>query len=257
MQPIRDPAQGAQTLESILLTQLIQESGAFKGTSQAGGKLYGEMFCEALANAVAQNGGVGIAKLVEGCFSKSGEVTAEGPESDDVAGQLLLQRGARSGSTGTSSATSSATSDAPSDATESGSPVTPEVSSGYGKRKDPIDGSSRFHTGVDVAAPEGSPVLAAAAGVVRRAGRRGGYGNAVEVDHGGGLSTLYGHASKLAVKEGEHIVAGQAIAAVGHTGRATGSHLHFEVRQDGKPTDPQSALNGWGERADILVGRKP
>jgi murein DD-endopeptidase MepM/ murein hydrolase activator NlpD len=242
MQPIRDPAEGARTLESILLTQLIQESGAFKGMSQAGGKLYGEMFCEALANAVAQNGGVGIAKLVEGCFSKSGEGEDGGPEVADVAGQVLLQRAAKS--------------DAGAEP-ESSTAMSPEVSSGYGVRKDPIDGSSRFHTGIDVAAPEGSPVLAAAAGVVRQSGRRGGYGNAVEVDHGGGVSTLYGHASKLAVKEGDHIVGGQAIASVGHTGRATGSHLHFEVRKNGKPTDPQPALNGWKERADVLVGRKP
>jgi len=135
--------------------------------------------------------------------------------------------------------------------------VTPEVSSGYGARHDPINGTQRFHTGVDVAAQEGSPVLAAAPGVVRSAGRRGGYGNAVEIDNGGGVSTLYGHASALAVKEGDRVTAGQPVAFVGHTGRATGSHLHFEVRKDGKPIDPQSTLNRWGERADVLIGRKP
>jgi len=135
--------------------------------------------------------------------------------------------------------------------------VTPEVSSGFGARTDPIDGSPRFHTGIDVAAQEGSPILAAAPGVVLRAGRRGGYGNAVEIDNGHGISTLYGHASALAVKEGERVSAGQPIASVGHTGRATGPHLHFEVRKDGKPTDPKSTLNRWEERADVLVGRKP
>ena len=135
--------------------------------------------------------------------------------------------------------------------------VTPEVSSGFGARKDPINGTQRFHTGVDVAAEEGSPVLAAAPGIVLRAGRRGGYGNAVEIDNGSGISTLYGHASALAVKEGDSVRAGDPIASVGHTGRATGSHLHFEVRKDGRPIDPKSTLNRWGERADVLIGRKP
>lgn len=245
MRPIRDAAEGARTLESILLKQLIQESGAFKGMAQAGGKLYGEMFCEALANAVAQSGGVGIAKLVEGSFDKSEAGQGADP---DVAGHVLLSRAASKApaAAAPAEAPSSAAGDSP-----------PEVSSGYGRRVDPIDGSTRFHTGIDVAAQEGSPVLAAAGGVVRSAGRRGGYGNAVEIDNGGGISTLYGHASALAVKEGQRVQAGQPIAFVGHTGRATGSHLHFEVRKDGKPTDPQPALNRWKERADVLVGRKP
>ena len=229
MGPIRDAAEGARTLESILLKQLIQSSGAFQGMSQAGGKIYGEMFCEALANAVAQGGGVGIAKLVEGSFEKSGVDGQAAGKDADIAGQFLFTHSRDAESP-------------PADATN----VTPEVSSGYGPRQDPLNGSSRFHTGIDVAAQEGSPVLAAASGIVRRAGRRGGYGNAVEIDNGGGVSTLYGHASALTVKEGDRVTAGQPIALVGHTGRATGSHLHFEVRKDGKPTNPQPALNGWG-----------
>lgn len=243
MQPIRNAADGARTLESILLKQLIQDSGAFKGMSQAGGKIYGEMFCEALANAVSQSGGVGIAKLVEGSFDKSGAGTQADP---NIAGDTIF---------GSPSKPSEAArpSDAPTDATD----VAPEVSSGFGVRKDPINGGRGFHTGVDVAAGEGSPILAAAPGVVRRAGRRGGYGNAVEIDNGSGISTLYGHASALSVKTGDHVQAGEAIARVGHTGRATGPHLHFEVRKDGKPTDPQSTLNRWNERADLLIGRKP
>lgn len=225
MGPIRDAAEGARTLESILLKQLIQDSGAFRGMSQAGGKIYGEMFCEALANAVAQSGGVGIAKLVEGSFSRTAEAT-------EAAGTV----GSPSASTGAAG---------------------PEVSSGYGARTDPIDGSQKFHTGIDVAAQEGSAILAAAGGVVRSAGLRGGYGNAVEVDNGRGITTLYGHASAVTVKPGQHVEAGEPIALVGHTGRATGSHLHFEVRKEGRPINPQSTLNRWQERADVLIGRKP
>lgn len=240
MQPIRTAAEGARTLESILLKQLIQDSGAFRGMSQAGGKIYGEMFCEALANAVSQGGGVGIATLVEGSFEKNAAPAQGGAGDANVAGDFLFEHTTQ-----------------PAAGAVSATDVTPEVSSGFGARKDPIDGSHRFHTGIDVAAQEGSPILAAAPGVVRRAGRRGGYGNAVEIDNGNGISTLYGHASALSVKEGDRVKAGQPIAAVGHTGRATGSHLHFEVRKDGKPTDPRPALNRWQERADVLIGRKP
>ncbi len=241
MQPIRDAAEGAQTLESILLKQLLQDSGAFHGMSEAGGKIYGEMFCEALANAVAQGGGIGVAKLVEGTFEKGAAAEPTAADGPNVAGEFLFDRSTKL--TGT-----------PSDATNV-SP--PEVSSGFGERIDPINGSHRFHTGVDVAAQEGSPILAAASGVVRRAGRRGGYGNAIEIDNGHGISTLYGHASALKVKEGDSVKTGDTVALVGHTGRATGSHLHFEVRKDGKPIDPKSTLNRWGERADVLIGRKP
>jgi murein DD-endopeptidase MepM/ murein hydrolase activator NlpD len=243
MQPIRDAAEGARTLESILLKQLIQDSGAFHGMSQAGGKIYGEMFCEALANAVAQGGGIGIAKLVEGSFDKGASAAQASGSDPNSAGEFLFERskkltGSPAGDSGDSN-------------------VTPEVSSGFGARHDPINGLQRFHTGIDVAAQEGSPVLAAAPGIVLRAGRRGGYGNAVEIDNGSGISTLYGHASALQVKEGDSVRAGDPVALVGHTGRATGPHLHFEVRKDGKPINPNSTLNSWGERADALIGRKP
>jgi murein DD-endopeptidase MepM/ murein hydrolase activator NlpD len=240
MRPIRDVGEGAQALESMLLRQLIQDSGAFRGTSQAGGKIYGEMFCEALANAVAQSGGVGIAKLVEGSFEKLGGAEGAGAGEAGLAEQFITGRAADPGVPGASATN-----------------VTPELSSGYGRRRDPIDGTSRFHAGIDVAAPEGSPILAAAPGIVRSAGRRGGYGNAIEIDSGRGISTLYGHARAVAVKAGDQVEAGQPIGFVGHTGRATGSHLHFEVRENGKPKDPNPALIKWQQRADALIGRKP
>jgi murein DD-endopeptidase MepM/ murein hydrolase activator NlpD len=240
MRPIRDAAEGAKTLESILLKQLVQDSGVFRGSSQAGSKIYGEMFCEALANAVAQGGGIGIAKLVESSFDPSmgqDAITDPNIANGFVFGQPIPVAAPVPGAGDTD--------------------MTPEVSSNYGERTDPINGTHRFHTGIDVAAEEGSPILAAASGRVLRAGRRGGYGNAVEIDNGKGVSTLYGHASALAVKEGDRVEAGQPIAFVGHTGRATGAHLHFEVRKNGKPTDPQPTLNRWNERADVLIGRKP
>jgi murein DD-endopeptidase MepM/ murein hydrolase activator NlpD len=132
-------------------------------------------------------------------------------------------------------------------------PATDDVTSGFGTRTDPIDGTSRFHTGVDLRAPEGSPIRAAADGVVRRAGARGGYGNAIEIDHGEGVSTLYAHASNVSVQPGDRIARGAEVGQVGQTGRATGPHLHFEVRVEGKPIDPKAALKAYGIRADILT----
>ncbi|HVE86669.1 MAG TPA: M23 family metallopeptidase, partial [Myxococcales bacterium] len=106
------------------------------------------------------------------------------------------------------------------------------------------------HQGVDVAAREGTPILSAAGGVVRSVGARGGYGLAVEIDHGHGLTTLYAHTGGALVKPGERIAPGQPIATVGQSGRATGPHLHFEVRRGGRPVDPGQALKAYARRAD-------
>jgi murein DD-endopeptidase MepM/ murein hydrolase activator NlpD len=120
-----------------------------------------------------------------------------------------------------------------------------------------------FHAGVDLRAAAGDPIRAAGEGVVRRAGPRGGYGNAVEVDHGGGVTTLYAHASEVLVNPGEKVAARQEIARVGQTGRATGPHLHFEVRVDDRQVDPTRyagvayrALNAYQQRAEDTVKGK-
>jgi murein DD-endopeptidase MepM/ murein hydrolase activator NlpD len=110
--------------------------------------------------------------------------------------------------------------------------------SGYGWRTHPIFGTQRFHAGVDIAGPTGQAIVAAATGVVAKAGWYGGYGQATVIDHGGGLSTLYGHQSSLYVSAGDFVVAGQTIGAIGSTGYSTGPHLHFEVRVNGAPQDP-------------------
>ena len=112
------------------------------------------------------------------------------------------------------------------------------VSSSFGLRQDPINGMTKFHDGVDIAAPTGTPVKTAAAGTVIFSGNVAGYGNMVEVDHGDGVVTRYGHNSVNLVAAGDEVQAGQSIALVGSTGRSTGSHLHFEVRKGGKPVDP-------------------
>ena len=120
------------------------------------------------------------------------------------------------------------------------------VSSGFGRRTDPFTGRPAMHTGLDYPAPYGTPILASAGGRVRYAGLRGPYGNAVEIDHGGGLVTRYGHASRILVRVGDILLPGQQIATVGSTGRSTGPHLHFEVLMKGRPVHPGAYLVGGG-----------
>jgi murein DD-endopeptidase MepM/ murein hydrolase activator NlpD len=124
-------------------------------------------------------------------------------------------------------------------------PVSGPITSPFGMRLDPVSGlATRMHTGIDIGAPMGATIEAAAEGRVIIAGwDDGGYGNMVVVDHGGGVSTLYGHCSQVFVAPGQDVQRGQAIAAVGSTGHSTGPHLHFEVRIGGKPVDPTSRLH--------------
>ncbi|CAE6859014.1 hypothetical protein R75461_07883 [Paraburkholderia nemoris] len=112
----------------------------------------------------------------------------------------------------------------------------------FGNRIDPFTHQLSFHPGVDLVAPSGTPILATAGGRVIFAGPKGGYGNAVEIDHGNGFVTLYGHASRVLVHEGGLVLPGEHIADVGSTGRSTGAHLHFEVRVNDTPLDPAGYL---------------
>jgi murein DD-endopeptidase MepM/ murein hydrolase activator NlpD len=121
-------------------------------------------------------------------------------------------------------------------------PVPGRVSSSFGVRADPFDGQGRFHHGVDIAAPAGTPIHAVAPGRVVFSGVKPGYGNLIEVEHGGGWVTRYGHNSKNLVNVGDQVDAGRRIGLVGRTGRASGDHLHFEARQDGRAVDPKMFL---------------
>jgi murein DD-endopeptidase MepM/ murein hydrolase activator NlpD len=122
-------------------------------------------------------------------------------------------------------------------------PVTGTITSPFGWRTNPFGGGPEFHQGLDIAAPTGTTVTAAAAGTVIMAQWYGGYGNYILIDHGGGYSTGYGHLSAIYVSVGQSVQRGQAIGAVGSTGQSTGPHLHFEVRIAGKPVDPAPRLH--------------
>lgn len=146
-------------------------------------------------------------------------------------------------------------------AVPSAKPVnTATYTSGYGVRSDPFRGSAAMHAGIDLAAPSGTPVYATADGVVARSEWSGGYGNLVEIDHGKGLQTRFGHLSRSMVHTGDRVHRGQLIALMGSTGRSTGSHLHYEVRIDGHAVNPvpflQSAdyATAMQARAQLALG---
>lgn len=121
-------------------------------------------------------------------------------------------------------------------------PVANAESSGFGWRDDPIRHTRRFHSGTDFRGKPGAPVVAAGDGVVAFCGRMGGYGNVVDIDHGGGVVTRYAHLRRIETQRAAAVTAGEAIGRVGSTGRTTGPHLHFEVRIDGSPVSPVAAM---------------
>jgi murein DD-endopeptidase MepM/ murein hydrolase activator NlpD len=123
-------------------------------------------------------------------------------------------------------------------------PLDGPVGSGFGMRSDPFTGRAALHTGLDFPADSGTPILAAAGGVVLSAGLHAAYGQELQIDHGNGLVTRYAHCSKVLVKAGDLVRRGQPVALVGSTGRSTGPHLHFEVLVDGAPQNPAKFLAG-------------
>lgn len=129
--------------------------------------------------------------------------------------------------------------------TPSSWPVEGRLTDGFGDRRNPFGGySSEFHAGQDIATIFGSPVAATANGVVTFAGSQNGYGQVVIIDHGGGLTTRYGHLSHIDVTLGQNISRGEQVGRVGSTGRSTGPHLHYEIRINDEPVDPRPYLPG-------------
>lgn len=117
-------------------------------------------------------------------------------------------------------------------------PANGHLTSSYGPRMSPYAGRVKMHEGIDVGAPSGTPIVAPADGIITFSGPKPGFGNFVQIDHGYGVETIYGHASTLAVKKGQKVYRGDRIASVGNTGYSTGPHVHYEVRVNGTPVDP-------------------
>lgn len=136
-------------------------------------------------------------------------------------------------------------------------PILGPINSGFGQREDPILGlgTGEFHKGIDIGSPNGTPVHAPAAGRVIKAGRGTGYGNEIEIDHGNGILTVYGHLQGFNVTDGQEVVKGEVIGYVGHTGRVTGPHLHYEVQVRGIAVNPHKYLHST--MADLGGGTQP
>jgi len=131
-------------------------------------------------------------------------------------------------------------------------PVEGRVASSFGERQDPINGEGAFHSGIDIDAPYGTPVRAAADGTVETAAMAAGYGREVVIDHGHQLQTVYGHLSAFGVFPGQHVTRGEIIGYIGQSGRATGPHLHYEVRVHNVPVNPHKYLRVTYEQASNL-----
>lgn len=212
-----DPGAAAEALEAYFLRRVLSEVRPDEAAGIDGGfagSTFHEMLDEALADAMAKAGGLGLAPMIAADMGAARPVrTAFTPAAGYPVASPLSVR-----------------------------PVPGSPTSPFGERADPIDGSTNFHTGLDLAAATGTPVAVAGPGVVVRAESSGSYGNMVVVDHGGGLETRYAHLSGYSVKVGDRLDAGDVVGQAGATGRVTGPHLHFEVRRDGKPVDPRGEL---------------
>ena len=232
----------AKDLEAFFLRRLLAEARAGEGGGMLDGGFAGDTFKEmldgALSDQMAKAGGIGLAPVIAASLRRGQtEDAAAGPVAalHPGAPALPLPRPGSYGPTGV----------IPADARPGAELVRPAVgrlTSGFGMRIDPITHEVGGHPGLDIAVPVGTPVVAAEAGTVVRAGAAGTYGNLVVLRHPDGLETRYAHLSEVHVTVGQHVGAGQDIAASGATGRVTGPHLHFEVRKDGKPLDPRPYL---------------
>ncbi len=220
--------EAAKQFEAIFLNEVFKSMRATVPESGEGNKYASKMFTDMLdgqyASLSASSGGYGLAEAL------AEQMGAKPIDPNAAAAAYAAQSGA-SGAGG------------PRSAPQAGyvTPVEGQVSSSYGPRE-MAGRDAHHHDGVDIAAPEGTPIRAAKAGRVSFAGEKGGYGNTVVLTHSDGSETLYAHASALLVEAGSVVRAGQTIAEVGSTGRSTGPHLHFELRKGGQPVDPAEAL---------------
>jgi len=240
----------AAQFESLLLNQMMtaMRSSMFDDKDEdsgfAKGPLADAMYSE-LSLALSRAGGFGLGESVLGPLMReagkdSGPASFKGDLSMPFS---MVAPGVTSGMSLLDTSSDSSASALPRmDNALSRTLASARVSSQYGWRQDPLDGTTKFHKGTDVAMPVGREVPAAMSGRVIHAGERSGYGLTVEVDHGNGLVTRYAHLSEVSVNVGDTVTEGQALAKSGATGRVTGPHLHFEVLDQGQPMDPSIGL---------------
>lgn len=258
-------AQAGKAFEELLLHELLKsmrqtlprEDGDF------GGETFEGMFDQAIAEQTA--GTLGIAKMLERQLGGTGSMPVV-PRGEPL--RLATQAAWDGGKPAAAAPVRDFATPVRGPKTATGIvgmqlpvgalPVDGARSSDYGHRIHPISGEHKFHGGIDIAAPEGTEIRAVQSGVVTHAGWKPGYGNVVEVLHPDGVTSRYAHASRIHVREGQRVDAGEGIADVGQTGQATGPHLHFEVRRHGHTIDPDRYLRRLrGESADAADSDTP
>ncbi len=243
--------QAAQQFEALLLNEMIKamratemESGLFSSQQT---RMYREMFDTQLAQRISEAGGIGLASVIhyqlvrQALNEGEGEMTPAGSALEETVAPLpslsLISRAIKALGPHRSAEVTAAS--AP---VSLHLPVEGRISSRFGARRDPIYGRVHHHQGLDIAAPRGTPIRAAADGVVVFSGYQRGYGRTVVIEHADGTRTRYAHAEELFIKHGEYVTAQQEIASIGSSGRATGPHLHFEVVRNGRRIDPEAIL---------------
>ena len=229
--------QAAKQLEAFFLRQFLTEARPKGGMMDGGfaGDTFRDMLDSALADSMSNAGGLGLSASFESALG------GEPPPPTGLAIATAIPMGPRAASPSMAAtlAPVEAHAHAPGEMVR---PAVGRFSSRFGIRIDPIEHTRKGHNGLDIAAPTGTPVVAALGGTVERAGPAGTYGNLVVVRHPDGSETRYAHLSAISVKSGQRVEAGAPLGAVGTTGRSTGPHLHFEVRRDGRPVDPWPLL---------------
>lgn len=239
----------AAQFESLLLNQMMaaMRSSMFddedKDSGFAKGPLADAMYSE-LSLALSRAGGFGLGDSVLGpLMREAGKDSRSSGLTGDMSMPLSMLTPGVSGGLTIDTAGDPASAGLPRmDNPLSRTLASARISSQFGWRQDPLDGTLKFHKGTDVAMPVGRDVPAAMSGRVVYAGERSGYGLTVEVDHGNGLMTRYAHLSEVSVNVGDNVGEGQSLAKSGATGRVTGPHLHFEVLDQGQPVDPSAGL---------------
>ena len=230
----------AEEFEAIFIAQLlkvmretIEESDTEGGGFGKG--IYTDLFDQEVALHMARRGALGISDIIYKSFADREENVKTGEPVEATQPRPAVSQPAQESSNKLSP---SGAADPAREVSIPFLPVNAPISSGFGSRKDPFTGKAQFHKGVDLAAPAGTPVVAALPGKVISAGYESGYGNTVLVEHDGGLSTRYGHLASINVKAGDMVTSDDVLGKVGSTGRSTGAHLHFEVIRMGTQVDP-------------------
>lgn len=246
----------AQEFEAVFISQMlkvmretIEESGLTEGGF--GKSIYTEMFDQEVSLNMARHGTLGVAdilyrSLVDIAGADESQATLDlgqglkttiAAPAQDSSGNLEMEEPSQN------------------DISDLQLPVQAPISSPFGLRRDPFTGQAQFHKGIDLAAPEGMTVVSALPGKVISAGYERGYGNAVLVEHDGGIRTRYGHLASINVKAGDAITSDIALGTVGSTGRSTGPHLHFEVMRNGKQLDPMQSYHASASGSRMEVSK--